>query len=84
MEMDHNDRIIYPELPKIRIIRGYLCKNTYKIIRTTAFIQNRRRTGLSESGLTEVYCICIPQISTSDPLFQDTLTETKKPDTEGR
>ena len=57
MEMDQNDRIIYPELPKIRIKKSGISEVICVQIHTKSsgprhFIRNGGR-----SGLTEVYCI---------------------------
>jgi len=46
----------YPVLAKIRINRRFLKRKPKEIIRTTSFIRFWRRSRLTESGLTEVYC----------------------------
>ena len=60
MEMDHNNRIIYPELPKIWIKKSGLSEVICVQLRTKSsgpwhFIRNWLRSGLNESGLNEVY-----------------------------
>ena len=60
MEMDRNDRIIYPELPKIRIKKSRLSEVICVQIHTKSsgprhFIRNLRRSGLKNPDYPRLF-----------------------------